>query len=215
MSIQTIKHYLMEKSRRKKYKHIISLTQPNFKTTFLDIGVNDTEYSPFDNYFEKHYSYQHNITALSIIPLDNFPKKYPHVKTIVYDGGVFPFDDNEFSVVISNAVIEHVGIKKEQIDFINEITRVGKQFYFTTPAKEFPVEIHTNFPFIHWLPKTYFNFIVARLGKGWAAGDYMNLLSKNSLQEMLLLSNCKNYKIITHWFGPLPLHYTVYGYSSD
>jgi SAM-dependent methyltransferase len=213
MSIQTIKYYLMEKSRRKKYGHMISLTQPDSKTTFLDIGVNDTEYSPFDNYFEKHFPYQQNITALSIIPLDKFPKRYPHVKTIVYDGGVFPFNDNEFSVVISNAVIEHVGNRKEQIDFINEITRVGKQFYFTTPAKEFPVEIHTNFPFIHWLPKKYFNFMVTSLGKGWAAGDYMNLLSKNNLEEVLLLSNCNNYKIITHWFGPLPLHYTVHGYS--
>ena len=107
--IRTIKHYLMQKSRDEKYHEFLLLTKPSEDSKILDVGVADQEYSPFDNYLEKKYPYPHNITALSIHPLNKFKKKYPDIKAIIYDGDEFPFNDKEFQIAYSNAVIEHVG----------------------------------------------------------------------------------------------------------
>lgn len=204
-----IKHYLMEKSREKKYNELISLLDLKQGTSILDIGVNDQEYSPVDNYFEKRYPYPKDITVLSIQELDQFPQRYPEISSVYYKGGTFPFDNKSFDVVISNAVIEHVGSTNKQIEFVNEMLRVGKKVYFTTPAKEFPLEIHTNFPFIHWLSKKLFNKIVTLLGKEWASGNYMNLLSKKYLKKVITASKASTSQIIIHKIGPFPLHYIV------
>lgn len=213
--IQKIKHILMGESRRRKYKQFLCLTKPSEDSKLLDVGAADKEYSPFDNYLEKKYPHPHQITALSILPLKEFTKKYPEIKVITYHGGKFPFKDMEFSISCSNAVIEHVGGFENQLFFIKELMRVGKQFFFTTPAKEFPLEMHTNYPFIHWLPKRHFDRIVTKLGKKWATGNYMNLLSKKDLRSLLKEACAKEFKILTHRLGPFPLHYAVWGRQED
>jgi len=199
----------MKRSREKKYKELLTLLHIKEDTSILDIGVNNKEFSPVDNYFEKRHPYPKNITVLSVQKLIQFSNRYPEISTVYYGGGVFPFKDQSFSAVISNAVIEHVGSRNNQILFINEMLRVGKKVYFSTPAKEFPIEMHTNYLFIHWLPKQLFNYIANFIGKGWASGDDMNLLSKKSLQQIIATSNAVKFQIITHRIGPFPLHYIV------
>lgn len=151
--IKGVKNALMIKSREKKYQQFLSLTKPSNEARLLDVGVADQEYSPVDNYLEKKYPYPHNITALSICTLEEFQKRYPQIETVSYQGGKFPFRDKEFDIIFSNAVIEHVGSFQQQLLFLKEISRVGYQFFFTTPAREFPIEMHTNYPFIHWFSK--------------------------------------------------------------
>lgn len=203
----------MRRSREKKYAQLIALASLSAGQKILDVGIADHEYSPFDNFFIKKYPYPEDITALSIEPLKEFPGKYPNIKVVVYDGGVFPFNESQFSLAISNAVIEHVGAFEQQIQFIKELNRVGEKFSFTTPAREFPVEVHTNLPVLHWFPKRISDNIYRKIGKGWATGDYMHLLTKSSLEELLKKSNVKSYQIYTHYMGPFPLHYSVVGQS--
>jgi len=116
-------------------------------------------------------------------------------------------------VIHSNAVIEHVGNHERQLNFINEIARCGSQFYFSTPAKEFLIEIHTNLPFVHWFPKKISDFLLIKLGKKWAAGDYMHLLNKTSLDRLMKQSDVKNYQIITHRILGFPYQHIVFGNS--
>lgn len=204
-----IKHKLMKKSRERKYRQLIEIFKFDDNTKILDIGVNDTEYSPVDNYFEKRYPKSKNITVLAVKKLIEFPERYPDISTVEYPGGCFPFPDKSFDIVMSNAVIEHVGGFNKQVEFINEMIRVGHKIYFTTPAKEFPLEIHTNYPCIHYLPKIIFNKIITFLGKGWASGDYMNLLYRKNLEQLLESSDVNTYRIITHRLLFFPLHYIV------
>lgn len=206
-----LKYYLMEKSRKAKLQQFLSVTQPSTHSTILDVGAAEIEYSPFDNYLEKKYPYPTKLTALSIHLLQEFKERYPEVGAVTYRGTGFPFKDKSFSIVFSNAVIEHVGYFEEQLQLINEMHRVGEQFYFTTPAKEFPVEMHTNYPLIHWMPKKTFDKIIKWSGKGWAAGDYMNLLTRKNLQSLLSRSNVTRFLIMTQKFGPFPIHYAVWG----
>jgi SAM-dependent methyltransferase len=202
---------MMGNSREWKYQQFLCLTTPSKDSMLLDVGVTNQEYSPFDNYLEKRYPHPDRITALSIDDLKIFSAKYPSIKAVTYSGGLFPFKDKQFDVVFSNAVIEHVGGFDKQIQFINEMNRVGHQFYFSTPAIEFPIEIHTNYPFIHWFPKPLFNIFVKILGKEWASGNYLNLLSKRNVEFLLKTSNVRQFKLLLQKFGPFPLQYIVWG----
>jgi hypothetical protein len=213
LTIKKIKHSLMAKSRERKYNEFLKLTSLNSESTILDVGVADKESSPYDNYLEKVYPHQSKITALSIQETFEFNKKYPMIDTVIYGGGVFPFPDKKFSAIHSNAVIEHVGNKENKIFFIKEMARCGLQFYFSTPAKEFLFEIHTNLPFLHWLPKSFFDYLLIKMGKGWASGNYMHLLTKAALHHLLQHSQIKNYQIITHRILGVPYQYVVFGSS--
>lgn len=208
---KNIKHSLMSGSRSAKLSLFVNEVCTGENNTILDVGAADIEYSPFDNFLEKHYPYRQKITALSILPLVHFSQRYPDVSTVVFQGGAFPFEDNSFDVVHSNAVIEHVGGKEMQIAFVKELKRVGKKFFFTTPSRRFPIETHTNVLFLHYFPKRLFDRILRLLGKEWACGDYMNLLTRNELDDIMRQAGVKNFKIITKRILGLPLHYFVIG----
>lgn len=206
-----IKHLLMSSSRSEKLDLFVSEVCTSYDNTILDVGAADLEYSPVDNFLEKHYHSPNKITALSIYPLINFSNRYPDISTVVFDGCTFPFADNAFDVVHSNAVIEHVGGTEKQVAFVKELARVGERFFFTTPSRHFPIETHTNVPFFHYLPKQVFDKILTILGKKWACGDYMNLLSRKDLEQIIRLAGVDKFKIITKRFMGLPLHYYVIG----
>lgn len=165
-------------------------------TQIIDVGFNDIEYSAFDNYLEKKYPYQQNITALGVVGKNNFNKNYPLVNAVLYDGKNFPFSNKSFDVCWSNAVIEHVGGFAEQLYFIKEMFRVSNQVFFTTPNRFFPIEVHTRTPLLHIISSSLFEKYLKLIGKSWATGSYMNLLSKKQLVLLMEKANVTNYKII-------------------
>lgn len=191
MGLGSIKNRLMKKSREDKYRLFLDFINKDLEggdvknISILDVGVNTVEHSPVDNFLEKNYPYLDKITALSITPPEDFPSNYPDVNFVQYNGGVFPFEDKTFDFVHSNAVIEHVGDSNRQELFLQELVRVAeKGVFFTTPNKYFPIEMHTNILFLHFLPKSWFDMILRILNKSWATGDYMYLLSKGDLLKM-------------------------------
>ncbi len=73
-----------------------------------------------------------------------------------------PFADGSFDLVFSNSVIEHVGSREAQEQFAREVARVGRGYWVQTPNRYFPIETHLLTPFVHWLPKSWSNWIVER-----------------------------------------------------
>lgn len=69
---------------------------------------------------------------------------------VVCDGLRLPFPDKSFDLVVSNAVIEHVGQRAQQVRFAEEHARVGLNWVLTTPNRWFPVESHTRALLLHW-----------------------------------------------------------------
>lgn len=179
------------------------------RTTILDIGFSDQEYSATDNFLEKNYTYPEKITALGVDEPIQFKKHYPMVKAIKYPGQVFPLADQSFDICWSNAVIEHVGDKTAQLLFIKEINRVGKQAFITTPNRYFPIEVHTRTPLLHWLPRSIFNRYLKIIGKAWAADDYMHLLSLTEIEQLLQLAGIKDYQIIKNKLFGLTLDFII------
>ena len=172
-------------NRKRKWKLFINEFSPNENMKVLDVGFSDSDYSPVANFIEKYYPYPEKLTALGIDTPNNFSKRYPKIRVVQYDGNVFPFKDKAFDICWSNAVIEHVGNFDNQLFFIKEINRISKRAFLTTPNKYFPIEPHTRTPFLHYLPKEIFDTYLSFIGKKWAAGDYMRLLSINDIIKFL------------------------------
>ena len=172
-------------NRGKKWDLFLKAINPQPDQTILDVGFSEQEYSDTDNFLEKHYPYQAQITALGIDVPDKFAQRYPRVKAVHYGGRDFPFADKSFDLVWSNAVIEHVGYREAQLHFLKEICRVGKRIWLTTPNRHFPVEVHTRIPILHWFGKGVFDPVVRLFGMDWAAGPQLVLLTKKEMFSLL------------------------------
>lgn len=196
-------------NRKRKYNTFINVFLPNQDTTILDIGFSDNEYRDTSNFLEKHYPYPTKITALGLDEPILFKQNYPGIRTVTYDGNIFPFKDKEFDICWSNAVLEHVGALDKQVLFVKELIRTGKSVYFTTPNRLFPVEIHTRMPLIHYLPKRIFDKIMSILNKTKWIGDNLNLLSNRKLKKILKLAGAENYKIIRNKLLGFTLDFVV------
>jgi hypothetical protein len=51
-------------------------------------------------------------------------------------------------------VIEHVGTFEDQRRMADEVMRVGRRWFVTTPNRWYPFEFHLRMPLMNWLPHT-------------------------------------------------------------
>tara|TARA_B100001027_G_C16145593_1_gene275671 strand:- start:9 stop:689 length:681 start_codon:yes stop_codon:yes gene_type:complete len=96
---------------------------------------------------------------------------------------------NEFKsdLVLSSAVIEHVGSQNNQEKMIENIFKLTKKiFIITTPNRGYPVDFHTKIPFLHWLPKKVHRKILGFVGMSFfSKEENLNLLSRNDVHSYL------------------------------
>jgi hypothetical protein len=96
--------------------------------------------------------------------------------------------DNEFHVVHSNSVIEHVGGRDRMKLFAAEVRRVAPRHFVQTPNYWFPVEPHTMLPFVHWLPHHLQISLVQRFKLGHWPRLHDRAEADKFLRENALLS---------------------------
>ena len=155
--------------------------------TVLDIGVTSDQTYDHSNYLEYWYPYPDRITALGIDEEARFLEiRFPGIKFVVGDGRSLPFGENTFDYVHSSAVLEHVGSRVNQAQFIAEACRVARKGVFlTTPNRWFPIEFHTVLPIVHWLPPRTFRGLLRTLGREFFADESnLNLLSSKQLHKI-------------------------------
>ena len=150
----------------------------------LKVGVSPLD-APGENYLLDAYPHPDQITAVSIHELERLRQRYPRVTFIDADARELPFANREFDVVHCNAVIEHVGPEQDQRRMVSELVRVAKAGMISTPARGFPVDSHTNLPFLHWLPRQAHVGVLRRLGKAPHDAEWPTwLLSAGDLRDM-------------------------------
>jgi SAM-dependent methyltransferase len=108
---------------------------------------------PNTNFFLRRYPYPDQLVAVGLDDQSDLRRRYPSVTFVQADGRSLPFADDQFDVVHSNAVIEHVGGSLEQRQFAAELVRVARSGFVTTPNRSFPIEAHSRLPLLHWLPR--------------------------------------------------------------
>lgn len=171
--------------RRKFYRAFEASVRPTPHDRVLDVGVTPDISQEDSNFFERWYPYTAQITATSIEDASLLEKQFPGLVFVHSDGRRLPFDDNEFDIAFSSAVIEHAGTRDEQRQFLSELLRVSKRFFITTPNRWFPLELHTFLPFAHWLPQQQHQRLLRRIGQEqWASTDTLNLLDESSLRSL-------------------------------
>ncbi len=122
-----------------------------------------------------------DITGMDMAERPDYPG--PFVRADAAAG--LPFADDEFDLVYSSSVIEHIPPAHRDA-FASEVRRVGRGWFVQTPALSFPIEPHSLLPFAHWLP-TALRRPYWHLG---AAGDWedISLLSRREMQTLFGLA---------------------------
>jgi SAM-dependent methyltransferase len=168
--------------RKKFYRAFMDEMAPTPATSIIDVGVTPDQSAADSNFFEKWYPHPARITATSIEDASHLAALHPGLTFVQTSGDGLPFDDDQFDIAFSTAVIEHVGDRERQRQFLAELLRVSKRFFITTPNRWYPVELHTYVPFLHWLPQHHHQEALRRLGKGsWATTENLNLLDQRQL----------------------------------
>jgi hypothetical protein len=172
-------------ARKKIYNFFISQFPSNPNIKILDLGVT-SDVDVTANYLEQFYPYLNNITCAGVQDCSKLSIQFPGVTTVKLDyGKSLPFLDNEFDIVYSNAVIEHVGSITNQLFFLSEALRVSRSFFICTPNRWFPVEHHTHIPLLHYLPKSTFRRFLSFTGDSFfSLEDNLNLCSQNDLLNL-------------------------------
>jgi SAM-dependent methyltransferase len=171
--------------RRKFYRAFMDEMAPTATTSIVDVGVTPDQTADDSNFFEKWYPYTERITATSIEDASCLKAAHPGLIFVQTSGDSLPFEDRQFDVAFSTAVIEHVGDRESQRRFLAELLRVSKRFFITTPNRWYPVELHTYVPFLHWLPQHHHQGALRRLGKDpWATTENLNLLDEKELRSL-------------------------------
>ena len=185
-------------SRDRKLDQFYNVLKPVSHDRVLDVGITNSMYHKFENYFLTQYPHKEMITGLGVGDLSNAQKLFSQSKIISYDwlpDRKFPFDDKQFNVLHSNAVIEHVGDYEDQKAFLKEMVRVSSKGMATTPNKYFPIETHYKLPLIHWNDKLFNDY-----REKHPRSDNLVLLSKNDLVNMCEELEIPNYKIVGNKF---------------
>lgn len=140
-------------SRRKKalkIERLLDLTSWDECIYLLDIG---TGVGGIAHYFATHEKIKCIVSSVDVV--DN-RLLHDNFNFMLMKDTSLPFADNEFDVVISNHVIEHVGDYTAQSHHLSEIERVLKPNgigYLALPNRWMLREPHYKLLFLSWLPK--------------------------------------------------------------
>lgn len=167
---------------------------PKNDEKILDLGVSDNG----TDFFHDLYPYKKNITAAGL-PKNNslLKENFPEIRYIcVSEKFPYPFKNNQFDILHASAIIEHVGNRERQKNFIKEGIRIGKKGVITTPNRWYPIELHTYVPLVHWLPARLYRLIYRILGlKVYADEKNLNMLEKKDLVNFAKQLSIKKYWI--------------------
>jgi len=134
--------------RAKRFKHFESFLNSLQKPIrILDVG--GTEY--FWVHRDFHKSTDIKVTLLNLEKVEVEHDMFESVSGDASD--LSQYKDNEFDIVFSNSVIEHLYTWEKQVKMANECMRVGRFHYIQTPNKYFFIEPHFRLPFFDLLPK--------------------------------------------------------------
>lgn len=151
MAVTALFNRMSQRSRRLKMELLETYMPLDGTERILDIGsqVDRNTQQVLERIPDKS-----RVTAANLMPehLAEIRAAYPEIETVQADATKLPFADRSFDLVYSNAVIEHVGGLDAQARMADEVRRVGKRWFLTTPNRWYPFEFHARMPLISWLP---------------------------------------------------------------
>lgn len=179
--------------RVRKVQRFLEVMQPRPGAVVLDVGfAPENEVAGYRgdrsenlNPLARFGSEGLRIIGLSFDPLGEAVRNYPHVQFVRGDGRALPFKAQAVDFVFSNAVIEHVGNREKQRQFVRECLTVARQGVFiTAPNYLFPLDPHLGVPLIHFLPRPVFHPLARLTGHAHFSNvEGLNSLTAGSLRR--------------------------------
>lgn len=201
------------KARIRMLDAFFATVQPTAQTTLLDVGALSVPHPPPEaNMLERVYPYPHHLTVLGLEDGRSLRAQHPQVHYIQYGGGTFPLADRSVDVVYSHAVLEHVGTHADRLRFVEECLRVAGEVWMTTPNRWYPVDFHTLWPLLHWMPRPWHRTALRHLGQPFfSQPQHLHLLSR---REVLALFRPLGVQVRVRpfWFLGLPAIWLVHAW---
>jgi len=153
----------------------------------LDIGTTNDSKLSSSNFFCRMFDKIPKHKSISNQKINNSRFERCLKKSITSNFSKKAINILKSDLVISSAVIEHVGNFKNQTNKVRNMIQLSKKYVIiTTPNRFFPVEVHTKLPLIHWLPKKMFRKILLSLRMDYFACEKnLNLLDIIELKKIL------------------------------
>ncbi len=151
----------------------------------LDVGGTES-------YWVNMSYHQNQEVEIKLVNLVKFPTSHQNITSVVGDAtDLSEYADQEYDIVFSNSVIEHLYNFEAQKKMSSEVQRVGKKHFIQTPNKHFFIEAHYVLPFFQYLPKKLQYPILTKTplsrGRKWNkefAKQYVDEIRLLSLAEM-------------------------------
>jgi SAM-dependent methyltransferase len=176
--------WVTRRSRAARYRRFLDVMTPTAEMTLLDVGVTASPWRD-GNFLEARYPWPNRIVAVSNNPMPSFADHFPQIRFVEADGRALPFPDGSFDIGFSNAVVEHVGSREQQAQFVSELLRVSRRVFISTPNRRHPIDPHTLLPFAHWLPRPRWEWVLRRTNNAqWIGVGRLNPLSEREFLAM-------------------------------
>ena len=188
-----------EKWAKEKIELFLSNINLPHDSSLLDLGGNNGAY--MERMKDKLNDFNILIADIDEDALNKAKQKGYETRYIDGSKDSFPFSEGELDCIFCNSVIEHVTIPKEQIwktgnnfrkrslatqkHFASEIRRCSKSYFVQTPHRHFPIEAHTWFPLINFMPRFIQIMAIKILNTFWfkrTTPDW-NLLDEHQMKE--------------------------------
>ena len=156
MSEQRLPHAVMDLPSRRlkavKIERLLGLKPELGPYRMLEVGTGSGGIAA---YFGNHSSIKIEVTSVDVADSRSISEGYRF--QLVTDTRL-PFDDEQFDIVLSNHVIEHVGGNREQLEHLTELHRVLCRRglgYLAVPNRWMLSEPHYRLAFLSWLPPSW------------------------------------------------------------
>jgi hypothetical protein len=127
---------------------------------------------------------------------------FPRLKTIPWPPLKSTIKNLDY--VISSAVIEHVGPRESQLEYLHTLLELSRGLLLTTPNRSHFMEFHTKLPFLHWLPRKTHRLLLSTLQMDfWSNEENLRLLSRHELVNLIELARLKlKLDLQQDWYQP-------------
>jgi ubiquinone/menaquinone biosynthesis C-methylase UbiE len=174
-----------QKFREKRFNFFLNLLKKfNSKQPLYILDVGGTE-----KYWERMNFVNNSNVHITLLNLKQVQVKHKNFTSIKGDASdLSMFNDNQFDIVYSNSVIEHLFSFENQKRMADEVRRVGKCYYVQTPNFYFPIEPHWLFPFFHFFPFKMRVFLTKHFDLGHYKKGHTNQVAILRVKEVKLLT---------------------------
>ncbi len=173
---------VMRNRRHQLFESLVdSVFKSDNKVSILDIG-GTTSY--WDKMNWKRSNCQITLLNLDVVETSN--ENFISVKGDATN--LNQYKNEQFDIVFSNSVIEHLYTWQNQIAMASEVQRVAKYHFVQTPNYWFPIEPHWFFPFFQYFPKSMRVQMTHKLNLGHIGQIKDFKAAKDQVEEVRLLT---------------------------